>query len=50
LGHRHSKDGGNVLVVSGSVQFVKFTVWAAAAKSQSKNQLWCNPGTVNGRE
>ncbi len=50
LGRRHSKDGGTVAVVSGSVQFVKFATWASAAKDPYKNQLWCNPGTNNGRE
>lgn len=48
LGRRHSKDGGIVTVVSGSVQFVKFAAWAAAAKDTTKNQLWCNPGSANG--
>ncbi len=48
LGRRHGKVGGIVLVVSGSVQWVKFEAWAKAAKDTAKNQLWCNPGTVNG--
>ena len=50
LGRRHSKDGGIVTVVSGSVQFVRFDFWSTAAKDPNKNQLWCNPGTANGRE
>jgi prepilin-type N-terminal cleavage/methylation domain-containing protein len=49
LGRRHSKDGGMVAVVSGSVQFVRYSFWAVAAKDSNKNQLWCNPGTANGR-
>ena len=49
LGRRHSKDGGTVAVISGSVQFVKFVFWSAAAKDPNKNQLWCNPVTANGR-
>jgi prepilin-type N-terminal cleavage/methylation domain-containing protein len=49
LGTRHGKNGGVVLGVSGNVQFVKFTVWAAQAKSTTKNSLWCNPGSANGR-
>ncbi len=50
LGHRHGKIGGVVLVVSGSVQFVKYVVWAAEAKKTNiKNRLWCTPGTPNGR-
>ena len=48
LGRRHGKVGGVVLVVSGSVQFVRFPAWAAAAKDLNKNQLWCNPGSSNG--
>jgi len=48
LGHRHGKIGGVVLVISGSVQFVKYAVWASEAKDPLKNRLWCNPGTGNG--
>jgi hypothetical protein len=48
LGRRHGKLGGNVAVVSGSVQMVKYLSWAAEAKDPNKNRLWCNPGTVNG--
>ena len=48
LGTRHGKTGGIVLVVSGSVTFVKYAKWAAQAKDPNKNELWCNPGTVNG--
>jgi prepilin-type N-terminal cleavage/methylation domain-containing protein len=49
LGRRHGKIGGIVLDVSGSVPFIKYAAWAAEAKSLSKNRLWCNPGTANGR-
>ncbi|HWX22818.1 MAG TPA: DUF1559 domain-containing protein [Candidatus Binatia bacterium] len=49
LGRRHGKIGGIVLVVSGSVQFVQYNLWANLAKQTSKNQLWCNPGSDNGR-
>jgi prepilin-type N-terminal cleavage/methylation domain-containing protein len=48
LGHRHGKIGGVVLVISGSVQFVKYPIWATEAKDTLKNRLWCNPGTPNG--
>ncbi len=48
LGRRHGKLGGIVLDLSGSVQFIKYAVWAAEGKSQNKNRLWCNPGTANG--
>jgi prepilin-type N-terminal cleavage/methylation domain-containing protein len=50
LGTRHGKDGGNVVVVSGSVQFVLYRVWANLAKQPEKTQLWCNPGTADGRQ
>jgi prepilin-type N-terminal cleavage/methylation domain-containing protein len=48
LGRRHGKLGGIVVVVSGSVQFVQYPVWAGLAKQAEKNQVWCNPGSVNG--
>ena len=49
LGHRHGKIGGIVLVVSGSVQFVKYVEWLAEAhEKQVRNRLWCNPGTPDG--
>jgi hypothetical protein len=48
LGRRHGKLGGVVLDLSGSVQFIKYLTWAAEAKSQAKNRLWCNPGSANG--
>jgi len=48
LGKRHGKLGGIVLVVSGSVQMVKYDTWAKTAKDPNKNQLWCNPASVNG--
>jgi type II secretory pathway pseudopilin PulG len=48
LGTRHGKIGGVVLNVSGSVQLIKYVVWAAEAKDPNKNRLWCTPSTVNG--
>ena len=48
LGTRHGKDGGIVVVVSGSVQFVLYRLWAGLAQQPEKNQLWCNPGSANG--
>ena len=48
LGRRHGKLGGIVVVVSGSVQFVQYPLWAHLAKQTEKNQLWCNPGSANG--
>ena len=49
LGTRHGKAGGVVLGISGNVQFVKYTTWAGLAQSPSKNSVWCNPGTADGR-
>lgn len=48
LGKRHGKNGGIATDVSGSVHFVKYLNWAGIAKATTKNQLWCNPGSVNG--
>ena len=49
LGKRHGKLGGITIVVSGSVEFVKYDKWAALALSTTKNSVWCNPATANGR-
>ena len=49
LGHRHGKIGGVVLGVSGNTLFVKYSEWAAQAQSTTKDSVWCNPGSVNGR-
>jgi prepilin-type N-terminal cleavage/methylation domain-containing protein len=49
LGRRHGKLGGIVIVVSGSVEFVKYQMWATLALSPTKNSVWCNPGTATGR-
>ena len=48
LGHRHGKDGGDVLGIAGNVQFVKYIDWARLAQSTFKNSVWCNPGTISG--
>jgi prepilin-type N-terminal cleavage/methylation domain-containing protein len=49
LGQRHGKSGGIVIVVSGSVEFVKYKQWATLALSTTKNSVWCNPSSVTGR-
>ena len=48
LGRRHGKLGGIVIVVSGSVEFVRYQTWAGLALSPTKNSVWCNPGTTTG--
>jgi hypothetical protein len=49
LGRRHGKNGGIVIVVSGSVEYVKYDTWARLALSPTKNSVWCNPGSASGR-
>jgi prepilin-type N-terminal cleavage/methylation domain-containing protein len=49
LGRRHGKSGGIVMGVAGNVLFVKYEEWARLALSTTKNSVWCNPGTANGR-
>lgn len=48
LGIKHGKKGGNVMVVSGSVEFVISNKWNALAISPNKSSVWCNPATANG--
>jgi len=51
LGTRHGKKlGGIALTFSGSVEFVRHSKWKEMAASLQKNQLWCNPGTDDGRQ
>jgi len=49
LGQRHGKKGGVVIVVSGSVEFVRYQDWTRLAAATSKNSVWCNPTTPDGR-
>lgn len=49
LGRKHGKNGGIVIVVSGSVEYVKYQDWARLALATTKNSVWCNPNTANGR-
>ena len=49
LGHRHGKNGGIVMGISGNVIFIKYNDWAQMALSPAKNGVWCNPATDNGR-
>jgi prepilin-type N-terminal cleavage/methylation domain-containing protein len=50
LGTRHDKTGGLVVTACGSVTFVNTNIWNKLAASPYKTQVWCNPGTANGRE
>jgi len=49
LGRRHGKIGGVVLAFAGHVEFVKYDVWLKESRLASKNRMYCNPGTPNGR-
>lgn len=48
LGQRHGKKGGIVIVVSGSVEFVKYLDWTKLAASTAANSVWCNPDRADG--
>lgn len=49
LGRRHGKQGGVVILVSGSVEYIKYDLWARLAQSIQKNSVWCSPSSANGR-
>ncbi len=49
LGRRHGKMGGIVLAVDSHVEFIKYEVWKREAQLPTKNRMFCNPGTANGR-
>jgi prepilin-type N-terminal cleavage/methylation domain-containing protein len=49
LGTRHDKSGGLVVTACGSVTFVTTNVWNKLGLSLDKNQVWCNPGSADGR-
>jgi prepilin-type N-terminal cleavage/methylation domain-containing protein len=49
LGILHGKQGANTMVVDGSAAFVKAVAFNQLSASPDKNQLWCNPTSVNGR-
>ncbi len=48
LGHRHGKIGGIVLAFGTHVLWVQYKAWISLSRSSIKNELWCNPGSVNG--
>jgi hypothetical protein len=49
LGQRHGKIGGIVLAFAGHVEFVKYKSWLTESQLPTKNRMYCNPGTANGR-
>ncbi len=49
LGKRHGKNGGVVLAIDGHVEIVKYDTWKRESELPTKNRMFCNPGTANGR-
>ena len=49
LGRRHGKQGGVVLGVGGHVEIIKYETWRKEAQLTTKNRMYCNPGSANGR-
>jgi len=49
LGRRHGKRGGIVLAVDGHVEYIRYEVWRQESQLPTKNRMFCNPGSVNGR-
>lgn len=49
LGRRHGKNGGVVLAFDSHVQFISYDAWKKESELPSKNRMYCNPGTPNGR-
>jgi prepilin-type N-terminal cleavage/methylation domain-containing protein len=49
LGRRHGKQGGIVLAVDSHVEFIKYDAWKRESELKTKNRMYCNPGTGDGR-
>jgi hypothetical protein len=49
LGRRHGKNGGVVLAIGSHVEIIKYEVWRRESQLPTKNRMFCNPGTANGR-
>ncbi len=49
LGRRHGRKGGIVLAVDGHVEYITFDTWRRESKLPTKNRMFCNPGSSNGR-
>jgi hypothetical protein len=49
LGRRHGKNGGIVMAVDSHVEFIKYDVWRRESQLRTKNRMFCNPGTSDGR-
>jgi prepilin-type N-terminal cleavage/methylation domain-containing protein len=49
LGKRHGKRGGIVLGFDGRVESMSYDAWAKEAKIVTRNRMYCNPGSPDGR-
>lgn len=49
LGRRHGKKGGVVLAIDSHVEIIKYEIWRREAQLPTRNRMFCNPGTPNGR-
>ncbi len=49
LGRRHGKLGGIVLAVDSHVEFIQYDAWKRESEMPTKNRMYCNPGSKNGR-
>jgi prepilin-type N-terminal cleavage/methylation domain-containing protein len=49
LGRRHGRKGGIVLAVDSHVEYISYEAWRRESKLTTKNRMFCNPGTANGR-
>lgn len=49
LGKRHGKRGGIVSAIDGHVEFIKYDTWKRESELPTKNRMYCNPGSANGR-
>ena len=49
LGRRHGKKGGVVLGYGGHVEIIKYDVWRRESQLRTKNRMFCNPASADGR-
>lgn len=49
LGRRHGKSGGIVLAIDSHVEYIKYDTWKRESQLPTRNRMFCNPGTANGR-
>jgi prepilin-type N-terminal cleavage/methylation domain-containing protein len=49
LGRRHGKRGGIVLGFDGRVESMSYTAWLKESQIPTRNRMYCNPGSADGR-